>query len=415
MKKVIGLFIIFSPFTSYFALSSWLRFPVVIILFLVVLFFVTTLVTKSIPSNFFKVTSSEIILFVLLGLICISFLINHEKRLAINHVLAYAFAFIVYFMLFRRIVESKDLRYEFVLKMFAYSALICGLIIVADWVLINTIGIGFRRSFVNLDNRTANMDYYANPYFMTVGGVAEEPGSMGLFVNIIFPLGLLYCSLSKRFRFLFVLLVMYVLSLFFLFSTAAILNVIIALIFVAVITALRHQGNFRVHKYFAGLMVLFVFISIGASIFLVVKRYDILVSQFDTIKSKIFLKEESVSASERSETWQIAIDQWKESPFFGNGPGRGTRLLTTGYHSVYLTLLSDTGILSLIVFIVFISYQLWKVLQIRPALGNYLVIPLIATLLHFVVVGDFYHAPFWILLVVIHMVFRSEKLKSAAT
>jgi O-antigen ligase len=157
------------------------------------------------------------------------------------------------------------------------------------------------------------------------------------------------------------------------------------------------------------LLILSVIIIIGSTVILIIYQ-DTLIKQYHEITGKFLLDEQNVSVRVRSHVWKDAIDNWVDNPILGSGPGSSISMSEeqTGYHSVYLTLLSDTGIFSLLIFFIFILSQFNKVLRIAITHRNYLMFPLLTTVAHFAVVGDYYHAPFWILLITIQLTNRPE-------
>jgi O-antigen ligase len=409
LRRAIGLFIIFSPFTSYFALSPWVRFPVLLLMLVCVIFFIKLIYTKKIPAGLFlKVNSADIILVTILMLIASSLIFNDIYERGMNHFLAYCFTFIMYFIFLKRIIDFERIEHLYILRMFAISALLCGAIIISDWVLVNFFSIGFREFFVEVDHKIANMLYYQKGYFITVGGVAEEPGSMALLLNIISPLGLLYWKIKKKYSYFMLSLAVYISSLICLFAVAGILSIGIAALIVAVLNlSSANRGLKLKNKTLTIFFFLFIIISISSAI-LVYKNLEVINDQLGEIEKKLFLSDEDASASLRADYWKQAFANWSESPLVGNGPGDGVKRYGAGYHSVYLTLLADTGIISLFLFLLFILLHFRKIISTNSLYRNYLLLGFFSALVHFGIVGDFYHPPFWILLILIHMIHRSQ-------
>lgn len=408
LKRSIGLFIIFSPFTSYFALSPWLRFPVVLLMFVCIFFIIKLIARKKLPSKlFFIINNADLILLLLLSTIVFSLLINQGGTKGFNHTLAYSFAFFLYYIALKKILDFEQINYLFILRMFAITSSICGIIIISDWILINFFNTGFREYFVNLDHKTANMLYYKKGYFIAVGGVAEEPGSMALFMNIISPLGLLYWKIIEKNRNFVLLFIIYLISMIFLASIAGLICILSAFFIILILNKSSNNIKLKVKK---KKLIIYLFISIFTltSTFLFIRYNHSATKLYTEITSKIMLNEEGRSSQKRSFIWKEALINWKENPFFGNGPGSSITRYNTNYHSVYLTLLADTGIISLILFLYFLLSHFRKLLRITSKYRSYLIIPFLSVLIHFAVVGDFYHAPFWILLIVIQMIYKSK-------
>src|SRR5260221_712994 len=407
-KRAIGLFVIFSPFTAYFAISPWLRLPVMLILFVYIIFLIKIVLQKKISRNFiFGINTVDILLLLLLISIMISLSFNGINSKGVNHVFAYTFTFLILFIGLKKIIDFEGIGYFFILKMLAITSLLCGVIIISDWILVNFLSIGFREYFVKVDNRIANMLYYSKGYFISVGGVAEEPGSMALLLNIISPLGLLYWKLREKYVYFLLSLGIYLLSLFFLFSVTGLVSVSCSVAFLALLKLAGKGARWRAKRGIFILTCCFLFSCAVIGTLYAIRNRDLLVQQMQEIKAKILLNDQDVSANARTETWQNALNDWRRSPIWGNGPGNSMKLYDTGYHSVYLTLLADTGVVSLTLFLLFVLMQFREVLLVGGKYRSYLFIALFSSLIHFAVVGDFYHVQFWIMLICIHLIRKS--------
>jgi len=407
LKRLIGLFIIFSPFTSYFAFSAWFRLPVILLLLVYIFFSIKILHRGKISTKFlFIVNISDIILLLLLITIVFSSMLNYTENRAFSHTIASVFVFLMYFVLLKKIIDFENLDYTYILKMFAISSFICGAIIIVDWILINYYNIGFRGYFVRVDHKLANMLYYQKPYFVSVGGVAEEPGSMALLMNIIAPLGMLYYKIKRKYWILLFLFGTYLLSMIFLSSSAGIICLCMA-----ILVAFLHRINFKWHlrKNLLLLYTLLFVLAIGIIFYITYTYNGVVIAQINEIKTKVFLSDRNSSSHIRSYVWKEAIINWLNNPFFGNGPGASISEYIVGYHSVYLTFLADTGIISLLLFLLFLFIAYKKIVRIKAVNNYYLMIPFMSVAFHFAVIGDFYHAPFWILLIVIHMIYKKER------
>ncbi|PRY12311.1 O-antigen ligase-like membrane protein [Pontibacter ummariensis] len=344
------------------------------------------------------VYKADLILISLLVLIWISWLFGFRAPRSLNHAVAYSFTVFFYYFLFRVIIRNERISSKFILNKFTISAILCCSIIILDWVLINLFNIGIRDYFVNVENNSANMLYFQRAFFYSVGGVAEEPGSMALLLNIVVPLGLLNYSLDNKQNKVIWLSIAYILALFCLFSTAGIINAIVA-------AGLMMFYNLLRSKYIR-VKLSYIYITIlgfTGVLVLIIKKPHLFANVANEVNQKLFLSTRDASASIRTETWHSSLRDWQLHPVLGNGPGFGVDSYGTGYHSVYLTLLADVGVFALALFILFLFIHLLQLLQLPKSVSFFTGVALIATILHFAVVGDFYHAPFWILLILIRM------------
>ena len=396
LRKLVGIFIVLTPFTSYFAVSSWLRLPVIVLLILVAVFLLSIAIKQKIAAAALKVDREDFFLISFLLLVWASWLLGFGEGRSLNHAIAYTFAISFYYFIFRIIVNDNHIDSVFILRHFAITSIICCTIIILDWTLINLFSIGIRDYFVNVENNTANMLYFQRAYFFSVGGVAEEPGSMALLLNITAPLGLLYFEQRQNSKAYNILLAMYGVALFCLFSTAGLFNLFFA-IGVLYLYNLIESKKIRIS------LNRIIFISAGliAIIIIAVNNQHVIDSITNEISQKLSLNTRDASASIRTETWYKAFRDWRMNPLLGNGPGHGVQLYGSGYHSVYFSILADLGILSIFAFGTFILFKAIKVFLLPHPVRFYVGVAFIATTIHFAIVGDFYHAPFWILLILI--------------
>ncbi|TXK44905.1 hypothetical protein FVR03_13195 [Pontibacter qinzhouensis] len=407
LKKLIGLFLIFSPFTSYFALSGWLRLPVMLLLITISAFLIKLIFKPKIKIKALKIKDYDILLIVFLGIVWVSFITGFANKRSFNHSLAYTFAIGAYYFILRIIVHYEKLDAGFIMKMFAISAVVCSCIITLDFILINVFKIGIRGYFINLDNGSANMLYYIRGRAWAVGGVAEEPGSMALLMNIICPVGILYYKLRENQFMQYFLTILYLFSMIFLFSAAGMLILILVYGFIFSCTFLLSK-RITIKKS----NILAIFLLIGISALLVVKYYAVLEKPLNELSDKVLFKNNSYSASIRLHTWVTAFKDWFMNPFLGNGPGYGVEKYTLGYHSIYLTILADLGIFAIIAFVSFLIKFGGNLFWLNPQIRTYFMLPFLSTLVHLAIVGDFYHAPFWILLILIQLIQKDEYIRN---
>lgn len=124
------------------------------------------------------------------------------------------------------------------------------------------------------------------------------------------------------------------------------------------------------------------------------------------------MSNENESSITRSFVWSQAFKDWSSAPFLGNGPGYGVDKYKVGYHSVYFTILADIGLFGFLSFLFFLMFNLKNVIHRVPLQRVLLGIPFIATFIHFAIVGDFFHAPFWILIILIQLMPKNYSKKS---
>ena len=190
VKKLFYLFIFFAPFTSFFALTAWLRLPVIInqILF----FLVILMIFKQ---NTFKtkwILKEDLLLITFLVLVWVSFLLGFREKRSFNHSLAYTNSILFYFFLSKYVITTLQISSIKIAKIIYWSFLTSSIIIIADFIGKNYYNFSLRDTFSTVDGATSNMDYFIRAGMFHVGGVAEEPGHMAMFYNIYFGISLYY-------------------------------------------------------------------------------------------------------------------------------------------------------------------------------------------------------------------------------
>ena len=127
--------------------------------------------------------------------------------------------------------------------------------------------------------------------------------------------------------------------------------------------------------------------------------------------NKIFFNEttEYSSSGQRLRQWGRALSNFIKHPIFGNGPGFGVNEDTEGYLSVYLTILSDLGIIAFLFFIAFQESLFSRVMKLKMTIRSILLFSVITSFFHLIIIADFYHAPLWILFVFIQLVYKENK------
>lgn len=241
------------------------------------------------------------------------------------------------------------------------------------------------------------MEYFRRGVVLSTGGTAEEPGSMAMFLNIIVPLGLWHFHRAGKRRMVYLLGAMYILSLLLITSMAG-------LAIFAFFGSLLVLANLRVMMPYLKWAVP----AAGIGIALVVAKfyeYILLFGQDMTqdLLLKVSMSSDSRSAEMRSSSLKGALDSFAQSPWFGNGPGYGIESLSDGYLNVFLTVLADIGIFAFLLFFAFLAITVTKAMRLPRPAPYFLFLPIFGTLAHFNIIGDYYHAPFWMALAMVQL------------
>ncbi len=324
----------------------------------------------------------------------ISVLINPFTDRTFSNLLAYFFTVFAYFLGLKMAIQDLKITSMQLGKAIYYSAVLCCIIMVVDFLLANFLNFQLRPLFVNLENGTANMTYYQKWGVLTVGGVAEEPGSMALILNIYGLIGIYYAAehLSKsKFNLLFLL---YICAL----ATSGSIGAIMFVALSFLILKFRQAFSFK--------FLLYTILALG---FIAILGEVLIQGFLNEFQQKLVLSDDSASAVIRLLSWKKGFETWMQNPILGMGPGYGKVINGgEGYLSFFLTVLADLGLFAFITIILFLFKILTK--AIKTDKSKILALSLLTTIFHLWILGDFYHAPFWILLVFIQLV-SIEKIK----
>jgi len=404
IKVLFYLFIFFAPFTSFFAISGWLRLPVVINQLLLIGVIVMILQKGRLKVKW--IVKEDLYLIGFLILVWLSFLLGYKEQRSFNHALAYTNGVLFYFFLSKYVITSLKISGFEISKIIFWSFLTSSFIILADFIGKNYFNYSIRDLFSNVDGVTSNMDYFIRANMFRVGGVAEEPGHMALFYNIYFGISLYYLQmLQSKVKFVFVI-ALFILAQFAMFSNA---GIVLSIVAVGLIFIFDKLNNSKL-----SIKEILSILLIGFSFFLIIllTRFNEYSKIFETFIDKIMFNEGQgySSSGARLHQWLRALTNFIKHPVFGNGPGYGVQEDKEGYLSVYLTILSDLGIIAFLFFIAFLWSIIVKASKSNRKIRSFLFFSIITAFLHLFIIADFYNAPLWILFVFVQLVYLENKI-----
>jgi hypothetical protein len=408
IKKILLTFIFFAPFTSFFALSAWMRIPVVLnqVLFLIVI--IGIFYNNKIKLKW--VFKEDVFLLLFLGLVWLSFLFGYLEKRSFNHSLAYTNAILFFFFTTKYSISQVKVLPIDIAKIMYWSFCTITLIIIVDFFGANFYNFELRKFFAGEpDGTISNMNYYIRGSFLRVGGVSEEPGHMALFYNIYFGISMYYLYITEQFHKYKWIIIFFLISHFALYSNAGITLFILATFFIFSYNKAKTLKISQKQIFFIAtatittvILIFFIFyFDIGGSS-KVLKAFT----------DKIFFNESGKkysSSGQRLIQWQRAFVNFFKHPIFGNGPGYGVHEDKEGYLSVYLTMLSDIGIIAFLLFMTFLASITQKVLNLPATIRNFMMFSLLTSVIHLIIIADFYSAPIWILFIFIQLVYKEHK------
>jgi len=410
IKKIFYIFIFFAPFTSFFAVSAWLRIPVIADQLLLLFILMGIFIHQKIKS--IKLFKEDLLLIAFLILVWLSFLLGFREKRSFHHSLAYTNSILFFFFLSKYAIELLRVSVIDISKIVYKSFIVISVIIITDFIGKNYFNLSLRDVFSKVDGVTSNMDYFIRQGFYRVGGVAEEPGHMAIFYNIYFSISLVYINKKKYFKKYIWIFALFIICQFALYSNAGIGLSILALIIIYLINKLKSFVISKRQIFWIVSIFSIVIISLLA-IYLFEGSHSSIISNIRVFMDKIMFQENKIGSSSgaRLHQWSRALTNFTKHPFLGSGPGYGVQQEQEGYLSVYLTILSDIGFIAFLLFILFQIALFIKVMKINGNLRDFILYGVITSFLHLFVIADFYSAPIWILFIFVQLVYKEEILK----
>lgn len=386
-RNIFSFLILVSPCTGILALGPWLRLPVIVFLILVLLF--PVFAVQEFKRYRLHIDRLFWIIFLFLSTSFLSLLLNYQGSKNITNWLPYPWLFLGNYLFIRFLIRNKvcGITIESVLSASHKTFFIIGSFIILDFLLVNLTGIQIRTSLVNLDNGTANMDYFIRSNFINTGGVAEEPGIMSMMMNIFFCLALYYSRNKKRAS-IFFLYVFHAVVLISLGSTMGIFSFLISQVLI--------NWSWKVNVLIIGCAAL---LFIGLRSALLQNPF------FQEMIGKLMLSEGLQSSYTRATLWNTAYYTFLSKPWLGAGPGYSKFLAPDGFMSLALILLAELGLLcfGLMVWFIVESYRKASAIA-KVNKSNALKMGIVCSSLHIAVINEYYHLPYWFLLAVVYCI-----------
>src|SRR5690625_1221408 len=171
--------------------------------------------------------------------------------------------------------------------------------------------------------------------------------------------------------------VLLAITVFVLMLTSARMALLALLAAVVLLFAISFKFNFklqelRISKGLLSLVLLFPFLVIGLYLTNAFKYFDVMLRRVTTI----FTQEGGgASVSSRTNMYDIAIDMWKDAPFFGQGIGSYAinylGLDSRAYpHNIFLEFLSELGLVGLLLFVALFLITLKPIISVLKRGAN---------------------------------------------
>ncbi|MFH7832026.1 O-antigen ligase family protein [Bacillus luti] len=395
MRYILFCYLIAISFTSAFAIHKWLPLPMMIgiILGLMVVFYcIKAFKVRNIYLGIFEVN-----LFLFLFTLVVSLLLatfnNYFEMKMILHFTSYVGTIIVYY--FITYVSIKEFKIgDNVFKYIYIGVIITSLMGIFEFGMKNIVHLDIDAYIPRYE--VVNYDALYNGAFQRVRAFTEESGHLALYLEIFAPIALWYTYYRSKMKFLWTLLIV-IMCLAFTLSAAALVIVIAAIVLTYTIYMFSKKRIGSILNY--AVLLIMVYISL-----VLMKDNEFLAP----IVEKLTFKNVS-SSQDRLNRWGTAIDLFKEKPLLGWGPGINTVKTDSGFTNYYLELLTQGGIILLLIWCVLLIILLWTCLRIKSSIKYVFIFSLISGSLHYMVISNYWYPWIWILFVLINLQYRKER------
>lgn len=411
-ERILLVYIFFLPFLSAFALTPIFSIPFLISILLFGWMFLSVLIQQRLPKGFFGLD----IFFVcwILLIVLISYLFNGRgSDKSLNHAIAYTSTFLLFYIPVKFILFNSlypQLLFRQALKVLTITVLISAVYAISEFIFNNFLGIDLNNYIYRPPEGVRMFDATVLALFARSRGFAVESGHFTFMMEMFSPLVVFYlyfsgyCKWNRVFKLFSVLAI--ILSFIVAFSTASFVIVPIAIALSAVLylkSILRFVQSHFIKITFALAAIAFVLIILNS-----------FVPVFELIIQSVKGKLGGGGYDYRRNNIDFFFTSFSNFPvaakLIGIGPA-GTLLLGFGTsHAIlnlYFSLAFEIGILGLFCVLLLILYCLLHITRLNPPLGFWVTISVLAGLMHYYFIANYYYPWFWFLLVFI--VYCSKK------
>ena len=384
MTRSAKVYLLLMPWTSAFALSSWLYLPGLLLLLILPLLLVGLSLKRG-----FELNSIDIGLIVFLGSVIFSTtlgMVIHFDEKILNHSLAYSFTIIIWYFGARILFEYSSLNIESIVSLIHISVLVVAILGLIEFVFKNYYSIDLDV----LISRPLSMRDYAPTFagLIRVRSVVEESGHLSLLLEIFAPV-IIYSSQKRiniyhRISYLMIV-VCFVLT----FSSVGFLLLCLNLFIVAV-SKMKRSPIFR-------------FVFIGFIVFLGFYYSSFFVFMYDNLITNKMI---SHSGSRRLDSIVSALVFMRDGSLlnilFGHGPGSYEILGLDSVISLYANLLLELGLLGFSIFVYILLRSYFSIKSVtNDKLRFGLKLSFINATLHYFFIGNYWYPWIWLLLILI--------------
>lgn len=402
---LILLFYVFSmPFTSAFALTPVLPIPLIFCAFLFFLMLLQIINSKRFPNGFLGFDLIFVMCFLIF--VVLSYLVNGRGvSKSLHHTLAYLSTFLLFyisvkFALFNS--RNKQFLFKKVLVVLTWTIFISSVYVIVEFIFGNLLNININDYIPRPTEASTFYQGTVLAVFYRTRGFAAESGHFTFMIELLAPVAFYYlyfsgyCQWKRIFKTLYLFLVIF--GFISAFSIASFIIVPIAIAVSSILYA-------RPILYFVKKNATAFFIS-AFVVILIFVAINFVFPIFKFILLSIQAKLGGYGYEYREDNLSFFFTHFSRfditQKLIGAGPA-GTVLLGfgTGHGilNIYFSFIFEIGLIGFLFFILLLIYGAYHIYKMRSSLGFLLSISLLAGMMHYYFIANYYYPWFWFILI----------------
>lgn len=397
--KVISLYFILISFISAFSLNQWLPVPMIISFLLLVGLVLTFLKNQKIIllKPYVLISLFGFFIMIMISFLKQTYFMGFQLK-GLTHTISYFVIILMYYSVVELSLRSTKMPIDKVFKSISIGVVFASVFTIVEFISKNFLGINFD-SFIPRSQVQEFSALYSGR-FIRARGTAEESGPMAMYLLMFLPFVFYYYKVlnPKKIKLLFSTIII-LSAITTTFSATGFFELLTALIFISCYyLAKKIKKGFTKKEYL--FMYLLSFMGVIFGIYALYSGLNF--TYFSGIMDKLTFSNNSVSAGSRLDRWSDALDLIKDSPFLGSGAGIAAILNGTGSTSMYLEVLSESGILGFAFLIIVFFISFISIFKIKSNVKYVYLFSYTVMVIHLFVISQYWNPWIWALISVIN-------------
>ncbi len=397
MKNILYLYLIIVPFTNLFAPSEIISLPLLLALL------IAAISILSINIKYTKINIVVIFVFLFLVLVFLSFIINlsfYKSLKPFNHLAAYFFTFLIFYLAIRNFIFSYKIDFEKIIKFITVGLVLTSTFTIIEFICKNF----FFKDFDDYFFRPSVVDYTPSNgidfLVIRARSTVEESGHYALYLISFSPICFKYLF-SNKIRYRLILCLIIIISFLLTFSVGGIISLF---------------GGFILLLFSSSKRLNFLKFAIPICIFLLALNYFMSflfdLSIIENVILKLFDSGSSTERMDRFNSIFVLLDKYNLINYvFGFGPAAYDTLKVDPFLNLYLVFFVEVGLVASLIFISFIIYIISKWFIFPTEYTILLKLCLFSVLIQYNSIHNYFYPWLWLLLILIELNYRNSFLK----